>query len=142
MVENCGKQRGFTLIEILVSIILLFIILTSFIGFFTQSAKFTQKNEQKLSTMQTAEKIIHLVETNISKDDLLHEGIINSSGTVTNTSPSFDTINKYLSLSISKNDNINIVFSNESTENLIQVKATVQDNNTSEQSETYTYIRK
>jgi prepilin-type N-terminal cleavage/methylation domain-containing protein len=70
MKENFHSQKGLTLVEVLVSIVLLAIILTSFMGFFTQSALFTKKSEQKLDTMQTAQKYINLIEKYIYSEDL------------------------------------------------------------------------
>jgi prepilin-type N-terminal cleavage/methylation domain-containing protein len=48
------SQEGLTLIEVLVSIVMLSIILISFIGVFTQSAQFNNKNRQKLGTIDTS----------------------------------------------------------------------------------------
>lgn len=79
MCKKTENQNGFTLIEVLLSIVILSIILTFFIGFFTQSANFTQKSGEKLSTMQTAQTVIHMIDSNVS-EDVLKTGLTDDLG--------------------------------------------------------------
>lgn len=56
---NCRCwNKGFTLIEILVTLVILSIILLSFMSFFSQSSLFTQKNNEKLSAINLAQETI------------------------------------------------------------------------------------
>jgi type II secretory pathway pseudopilin PulG len=56
------NQNGITLIEVLTSIILLFIILTSFFTFFNNSLIFSGKNEEELVAFNLASKTLKIVE--------------------------------------------------------------------------------
>jgi prepilin-type N-terminal cleavage/methylation domain-containing protein len=146
MCKNDETQQGFTLIEVLLSIILLFIILTSFMGFFTQSALFSKKNEQKLETVQTAQKVINLIEMKLTKEILQNDGIIDLTGNVINGSHllSKNEIENYIDKTISDDYNISAeIKNNPSSENLIQFKVSVSDTlDPVNHSETYTYIRR
>jgi len=145
MKENFKSQKGLTLIEVLVSIVLLAIILTSFIGLFTQSTLFTKKNEQKLDTMQTAQKIINIVEVDLTKQDLLDNSIIDASGNVLNKPKILtdEDINKLLDDTIVANYKFSAIITNNSSENLIMFKIIVEDpKDKGSKSETYTYIRR
>ncbi|MGJ7912309.1 prepilin-type N-terminal cleavage/methylation domain-containing protein [Neobacillus sp. LXY-1] len=145
MKKNFHCQKGLTLIEVLISILILAIILLSFMGFFTQSALFTKKNEQKLDTLQIAQKIVNLVEVDITKQDLLANGIIDSNGSVLNSPKTIDasTLNLLLDDTIDPNYKYSAVVSNNSSQNLIMFKIIVQDpRNLNNKSETYTYIRR
>lgn len=56
---NCRFwNKGFTLIEILVTLVILSIILLSFMSFFSQSSLFTQKNNEKLTAINLAQETI------------------------------------------------------------------------------------
>ena len=46
-------EKGLTLVEILASIVILAIVLIAFMSFFTQSAKFTKFNDEKLTAVQS-----------------------------------------------------------------------------------------
>lgn len=143
MKENFHSQKGLTLVEVLVSIVLLAIIITSFIGFFTQSAQFTKKNEQKLDTMQTAQKIVNLVEIEITKQDLIDNLIINSSEQVIKTSLTKTEIEGLIDDTIDPRYDVNVEISKNSSQNLIMFKIIVRDPKSSgSKSETYTYIRR
>lgn len=52
------NEKGMTLVELLIAIVLLGIVLVSFMSFFTQSAKFTAHNNEKLTAVQVAEDVI------------------------------------------------------------------------------------
>lgn len=70
MGKKLDDQKGITLLEVLLSIVLLVIVLTSFAGFFTQSAMFVKKNEDKISTTQTAQQIVNIIELELTRDIL------------------------------------------------------------------------
>jgi Tfp pilus assembly protein PilV len=145
MGKKVKNQQGLTLIEVLLSIIILFIILTSFIGFFTQSAIFSKKNEHKLGAVQTAQKVINLIEISLTKQMLQYDSIIDSTGQVMNGTHSLSKteIENYIDETIDPEYDVNAIITNNSTENLIQFKVTVKDlNDPSNNSKTYTYIRR
>lgn len=62
------KQDGLTLIEVLVSIVILSIILTTFFSFFSQSMTFSGKNEEKLVAYNLASKTLIVVEEKYSEE--------------------------------------------------------------------------
>jgi prepilin-type N-terminal cleavage/methylation domain-containing protein len=62
------KQDGFTLLEVLVSVVLLFIVLTSFFSFFSQSLIFSGKNEEDLVAFNLARKTLKIVEGKYNED--------------------------------------------------------------------------
>jgi prepilin-type N-terminal cleavage/methylation domain-containing protein len=64
MKGNYSKQDGFTLIEVIVSIVILSIILTTFFSFFGQSLVFSGKNEEKLVAYNLASKTLKIAEKN------------------------------------------------------------------------------
>jgi prepilin-type N-terminal cleavage/methylation domain-containing protein len=70
MLKRNSKQDGFTLIEVLVSIVILSIILTTLFSFFGQSLLFSGKNEEKLVAYNLASKTLKVVEKNF-KNTLL-----------------------------------------------------------------------
>jgi prepilin-type N-terminal cleavage/methylation domain-containing protein len=148
MDDNYGNQKGFTLLEVLLSIILLSIILTSFMGFFTQSAMFTKKNEQKLGTSQTAQKVINLIEEHVTMDKLWKEGITIPTGLPLTIEKSI--IEKIVTpegspttYKLTSPYTISASLKKTSLENLIQIKVTVTDpENVGNTSETFTYLRR
>ncbi|WP_409270816.1 type II secretion system protein J [Neobacillus sp. SCS-31] len=144
MKKNCQKQGGFTLLEVLLSIVLLSIILTSFLGFFTQSASFAKKNQYKLDTLQTAQQIVNLIELNVTKQDLMENNIIDGNGLVLNGTKTLNQIEveKLIDQSTGPHYKVSATVTN-SAENLILFKVIVQDPaNPGNTSETYTYIRR
>lgn len=58
------NEEGLTLVEILAALVILGIVLVSFMSFFTQSAKFTTINYEKLTAVQVAEDVISNVREN------------------------------------------------------------------------------
>lgn len=52
------NNRGLTLVEILAALVILGIVLVTFMSFFTQSAKFTAFNNEKLTAVQVAEDVV------------------------------------------------------------------------------------
>ena len=58
------KEEGLTLVEILAALVILGIVLVSFMSFFTQSAKFTTFNYEKLTAVQVAEDVVANVREN------------------------------------------------------------------------------
>lgn len=140
MKGNLHSQKGLTLVEVLVSIVLLAVILTSFLSFFTQSALYTKKNEQKLGTMATAQKYINLIE------DVPKTKFTSINPNPVNEVPlTEDQIRNLFDPPLAKSTyNISgklIIKPN--TENLIQFTIIVEDpNDLNNKSTTYTYIRK
>lgn len=58
MKKTIRNNKGLTLVEILAALVVLGIVLVSFMSFFTQSAKFTAHNDEKLTAVQVAEEIV------------------------------------------------------------------------------------
>ncbi|AIY05107.1 hypothetical protein Plano_1142 [Planococcus sp. PAMC 21323] len=52
------NERGISLVEILAAVVILGIVLVSVMTFFTQSAKFTAHNSEKLTNIQVAEEVV------------------------------------------------------------------------------------
>ncbi|MEH7439882.1 prepilin-type N-terminal cleavage/methylation domain-containing protein [Neobacillus drentensis] len=143
MEDRFQSQKGLTLVEVLVSIVLLAIILTCFISLFTQSVLFTKNNDQKLDTMQTAQKIVNLVEIGITKQDLIDNFIINSSEQVIKTPLTKTEIEALIDDTIDPRYDVKMEISKNSSQNLIMFKIIVQDPiSAGNKSETYTYIRR
>lgn len=63
------KENGLTLVEILAALVILGIVLVSVMSFFTQSAKFTAHNNEKLTNVQVAEEVIAEVRRGVYTDD-------------------------------------------------------------------------
>lgn len=58
MDKKLFNQKGLTLVEILAAIVILTIVLLSFSSFFIQSAKNTQYNKEKLTSVEVAEEVV------------------------------------------------------------------------------------
>lgn len=56
--QRIHNQKGLTLIEILVSIVILGIIFTGMLGFFSQTVKYSSHNENKITSINLAEKVL------------------------------------------------------------------------------------
>ncbi|RHW40647.1 prepilin-type N-terminal cleavage/methylation domain-containing protein [Neobacillus notoginsengisoli] len=147
MIKYFQKQEGFTLIEVLLSIVLLTIILTSFLGFFTQSAIFTNKNQEKLSAAQTAQKVVSSIELNTTKAQLKAKSIVNDTGKVVSPSTVYNDksqFNELFKFTIVTPFTVEIKFSDGPMgSGLIQCKVSILDNSSppKTKSETFTYIR-
>ena len=138
MGNKLDNQNGLTLLEVLISIVILAIILTSFAGFFSQSALFVKKNEEKLSTSQTAQQIVNLIEVNISNSRLQ---TINECADLKCTLNE-DALESLSGQTINSTYTISAIFM-PGEENLTKVKVTIIDNDDPESSsETFTYIRR
>jgi len=66
-------ERGFTLVELLASIVILTIILTVFLRFFAQAAFFATKNEEMLTSSNDARAVLTLIQENDRKNYILHD---------------------------------------------------------------------
>lgn len=85
MIKNTvedSKDKGFTLLEVLVSIIILSIIILSFLSFFSQALFFSVKEESNLMGVNIAERIVYTLEKS-STIDL--EELIGENDTITIT---------------------------------------------------------
>ncbi|TWI57090.1 prepilin-type N-terminal cleavage/methylation domain-containing protein [Halalkalibacter nanhaiisediminis] len=63
MKQYLSKENGLTLLELLVSLVIISIVLTSFFTFFSQGMIFSVKNEENLLAADTAREILVLLET-------------------------------------------------------------------------------
>ncbi|CAM3941317.1 type IV pilus modification PilV family protein [Mesobacillus thioparans] len=138
MGKKLDNQDGLTLLEVLLSIVILTIVLTSFAGFFSQSALFVKKNEEKLSTSQTAQQLVNLIELNISKSALSSISTCSSLPCELNK----DKLEILVGQTIPSTYAISAKFE-KNVESLILVKISVADiSNPDSSSKTYTYIRR
>jgi prepilin-type N-terminal cleavage/methylation domain-containing protein len=138
LVKKLDNQRGLTLLEVLLSIVILTIVLTSFAGFFSQSALFVKKNEEKLSTSQTAQQVVNLIEVHISKSRLQTK----TDCTDLDCELNKEAIEALSGQNINSTYTISAIFTS-GEENLIKTKVTIFDNDDPESSsETFTYIRR
>jgi len=60
--KNIHSENGLTLIEVLLSITILAIILTSFLSFFNQAYSYTKKNEDKTIGINVARNVLYYME--------------------------------------------------------------------------------
>lgn len=140
-----NNEQGFTLIEILASVVILSIVLITFFGFYFQASLFSTKNDQKYTSHTLSQKVINLTQEKVTKDVLLDRGIIDSTFTVINGTFSTDDetyIENLLNYDAYDNDyTVRLTISN-GVDELILVKVKAVSNlNTVDASETYTYIR-
>lgn len=56
--QRINDQKGLTLIEILASIVILGIVFTGMLGFFSQTVNFSTHNENKITSINLAEKML------------------------------------------------------------------------------------
>jgi Tfp pilus assembly protein PilV len=61
------NQDGVSLVEVLASIVLLFVILTSFFTFFNHSLLFSSKNEEELVAFNLARKTLKIIDLKYNK---------------------------------------------------------------------------
>jgi prepilin-type N-terminal cleavage/methylation domain-containing protein len=135
------NQKGMTLLEVLLSIVILTIVLTSFAGFFSQSALFVKKNEEKMNTFQTAQQIVNIIEDRFTKDMVIENNLIACSELDCNTLDKND-ISQLANYPINTIYDISAIFKN-GEEELVQVKVIVSEPEHPENfSETFTYIRR
>lgn len=133
-----NNEKGLTLLEVLLSIVLLVIVLTTFASFFSQSAMFVKKNEDKFSSTQTAQQVVNLIEQELSKSELANSSECQMLSCTLNK----DQLAILLDHTIESPFSISAIFS-QSVEGLVQVKVSVTDTNNPENfSETFTYIRR
>lgn len=138
MGKQLNNEKGLTLLEVLLSIVLLVIVLTTFANFFSQSAMFVKKNEEKFSSTQTAQQVINLIEQELTKSELENSSKCQSLSCTLNN----EELSILLDSTIESPFFISAIFTN-SVEGLVQVKVSVTDtNNTENFSETFTYIRR
>lgn len=134
------NQKGMTLLEVLLSIVILTIVLTSFAGFFSQSALFVKKNEEKMNTFQTAQQIVNIIEDRFTKDLLFENNSVDCSED--NCTLDKNEISQLANYPINTIYDISAIFKN-GEEELVQVKVIVSEPEHPENfSETFTYIRR
>lgn len=145
------NQKGFTLLELLLSILILTIILVSFMTFFSQSSLFIKKNDEKFNAANTAQYVINMLqEKEKDKKDkkefiILPESIKNKInngqiGIITNNTEEFRSI---FDQELESNFKITLQFKKRVEINsLIEVKLFVSNiENKRDEAVTYTYIR-
>lgn len=71
--KELNQSEGFTLIEILASIVILGIILITFLSFFSQSMLFSSKVEQNLSAVNIADRVLYEFKENIDASSLVKQ---------------------------------------------------------------------
>jgi prepilin-type N-terminal cleavage/methylation domain-containing protein len=78
LVNRNKNENGFTLIEVLVSIVILFIILITFFSFFGQSLKFSGKNEEQLVSYNLASKTLRIIENTYKNTNMVDSITLNN----------------------------------------------------------------
>lgn len=71
--KRLNKEDGFTLIEVLASLVILSIILITFFSFFNQALLFSSKNEDRLVAYNLARKTLNIVtqsHTNVTEEEI------------------------------------------------------------------------
>ncbi|NIK11594.1 type IV pilus modification PilV family protein [Alkalibacillus almallahensis] len=66
------NHKGFSLIEVLAALVILTIVLTSFIGFFSQSIILSTQTEDELTAVNVAEKVLTEIKEDQSQIDALN----------------------------------------------------------------------
>ncbi|WP_179295622.1 type IV pilus modification PilV family protein [Bacillus sp. FJAT-45350] len=61
-------QKGFTLLEVLASVVILTIVLTTFFSFFSQSLVFSNKNGDRIVAYNLAQKTLRIVEMEYNRN--------------------------------------------------------------------------
>ncbi|WP_169907960.1 type IV pilus modification PilV family protein [Priestia abyssalis] len=121
-------EKGFTLIEVLLSIIILTIVLTTFFQFFSQSMLFSSRNVEKQQAIQIVRQLMNELQENE------HVYPINDETTLNDLFSKVDNIEE-----LQKKFDISLTLQQE--EALIQVHVKVQSRNWNDVSaETYGYI--
>ncbi|GAE43972.1 PulJ/GspJ family protein [Mesobacillus boroniphilus] len=137
MGKKLDDQKGITLLEVLLSIVLLVIVLTSFAGFYTIS-NVCEKNEDKISTTQTAQQIVNIIELELTRDILSTSTECPSLPCTLNE----DKLAGLLDRSFDNTQKILVSFNNGEV-GLIRVEVSVEDrSNPDSSSRTFTYIRR
>ncbi|OEH91448.1 prepilin-type N-terminal cleavage/methylation domain-containing protein [Bacillus solimangrovi] len=79
-----SQNKGFTLVEVLVAILLLTIILTSTMAFFNQAYSYTKQNQNKTVAINVARSVNFFMErqniNELSKKSIQYVGVENSGG--------------------------------------------------------------
>lgn len=65
------NEKGLTLIEIIITVVLLSIVLTAFFTFFIQSTQYSKFNEEKLTSVQVAEDVVAKIRNMHNDEDLI-----------------------------------------------------------------------
>ncbi|SDM79847.1 hypothetical protein SAMN05518871_102262 [Psychrobacillus sp. OK028] len=150
MFSKIKNTSGFTLVEILASVILLTVVISFFLSIFPQMSNMNNRNGENLDSANVAKEVLVLVKENYSIDNstLNLEGSILNFTIAENNSNSlivkgtYDTLSNkkfFIELEINKTGAI----SNSTIDNLYQVKIKVKNSheNTNALATTYGYIR-
>jgi prepilin-type N-terminal cleavage/methylation domain-containing protein len=101
--NSLKKQEGLTLVEVLVSLVLVSIVLISFFVFFSQTTLFSGKNEEKLVAFHLASKTLSIVENKYRNTTMASNNLSLNCG---NFPPEIETM-LYPSSCFYKNNNKN-----------------------------------
>ncbi|WP_191567014.1 prepilin-type N-terminal cleavage/methylation domain-containing protein [Metabacillus idriensis] len=144
MKKDCSKQSGFTLIEVLASIVILTIMFSVLSGFFVNSASYSNTFDKKLTAVQLSKSLLEKYQAEgfdiadnkigLIPEKLSGEEIADKLGL---TSEMFDTSYYEATVSFQNPDRIQ-------TDKLIKITVTVsaKTGNKSASSELKGYIRK
>lgn len=69
--KSVSNEKGLTLIELLASIVIIAIVLTSFLSLLLQATKHTKYNEEKLTEVDIAEEIVGEIRNGVPLEDLV-----------------------------------------------------------------------
>lgn len=133
MIKN---EKGLTLLEVLASIVILTIILTSFYGLFIQSAKFTKINEDELYASNLANQAREYLISNPIKESL---DLVTLETTVNNKF----IADGYSQFTLKLTDQTNKDVIDEAGIGLFRVKIEILDSSSKQPlSTTYCYVQK
>lgn len=74
MKQDCSKQSGFTLIEVLASIVILTIMFSALSGFFVNSASYSNTFDKKLTAVQLSKSLLESYQAKGFKEALMNIG--------------------------------------------------------------------
>ena len=150
MINKIANRNGFTLIEILASIVLLTVVISLFLSIFPQVGNMNHRNGENLDAANVAKEILVLVKKNYSIDNstlTLKGNILDFTISQNNTNSTFvkgtyETLNNntfFIELEIKKTGAI----PNSSVENIYQVTIKIKNSpdNTNVLATTHGYIK-
>lgn len=135
---NCRCwNKGFTLIEILVALVILSIILLSFMSFFTQSSLFTQKNKEKLTAINLAQEMI----VTIKNQPALFQKAVKYNASFPDPGKTVLNVNSIGVFNQQPNYRLGLEISKDYTYNLYKIHVQIFDLKNNLLSETYHYLK-
>ncbi len=135
---NCRSwNKGFTLVEILVTLVILSIILLSFMSFFSQSSLFTQKNNEKLTAINLAQETI----VSIKNQPVLFQKAVNYRTGFSDPEKTVLNVNSLGIFNQQPNFRLGLDIAKDDTYNLYKIHVQIYDLKNDLLAETYHYLK-